>query len=295
MARTLGDHALVLPSGRTVGYTIYGDPDGMAVLNCHGGLVSGHDVEPVDRDARAIGLCVVSPDRPGVGRTDRLPGHGMIPWVKADLVPLLEHLHVDRLAVMGWSEGGQYALAAAFELNRRVTRCAVVAGCLPLDSVNLKELNRLDRTLTRLSEKAPVLVRSYFTLTGFLSKRAPHLLVRRAVRGLPKMEADAVIAQGRWLSTILGEGASQPRGGVDEYLAMSAAWGFTPEEVAVPVRIFQGSADLLVPAAWGNELAGRIPGATITLYPDGGHFIALTRRREILEYLAAGTRHSDTG
>ena len=24
--------------------------------------------------------------------TDRLPGHGMIPWVEADVVPLLEHL-----------------------------------------------------------------------------------------------------------------------------------------------------------------------------------------------------------
>lgn len=293
MARAVGDHVLALPSGRTVGYTIYGDPDGMTVLNCHGGLVSGHDAEPADRDARDLGLCIVSPDRPGVGRTDRLPGHGMIPWVQADLVPLLEHLHVDRLAVMGWSEGGQYALAVAFELDRRVTRCAVVAGCIPLDELaSLRELNRLDRTLTRLSEKAPVLARGYFRLTGILSKRAPQLVVRNAVRGLPKMEADAVIARGRWLPIIVGEGARQPHGGVDEYRAMSAPWGFTPEEVAVPVRIFHGRADLLVPVAWGNELAGRIPGATVTLYPDEGHFIALTRRREILEFLAGGTRRS---
>jgi pimeloyl-ACP methyl ester carboxylesterase len=58
-----------------------------------------------------------------------------------------------------------------------------------------------------------------------------------------------------------------------------------PEDVAIPVHIFHGSADALVPEAWGRELARRIPGAAITLYPDGGHFIALTRRREVLEYL----------
>ena len=36
-------------------------------------------------------------------------------------------------SVIGWSEGGQYALAASFELAGRVTGCAVIAGCPPLD------------------------------------------------------------------------------------------------------------------------------------------------------------------
>ena len=84
-----------------------------------------------------------------------------------------------------------------------------------------------------------------------------------------------------------GRRNNDSRGGVDEYLAMSAPWGFDPEDVTVPVRIFQGSADALVPEAWGDELARRIPGATITRYPDGGHFIAFTRRRDVLEYLGA--------
>ena len=70
---------------------------------------------------------------------------------------------------------------------------------------------------------------------------------------------------------------------------MSAPWGFEPEDVAVPVRVFQGDADALVPAAWGKVLADRIPGATLTIYPDEGHFIALTRSREVLTYLADRT------
>ncbi len=290
MALIPGDHVLWLPSGRCIGYCVYGDSAGKVVLNCHGGLVSGHDAAPADRHASSLGLCIVSPDRPGVGRTDRLPDYGMHSWVKADVGPLLEHLQIDQFAVMGWSEGGQYALAVAFELERRVTRCAVVAGCLPLDDPStFKELNRLDRTLTGLSRRAPFLTRSYFSLISLLSAVAPGLLIRSTIRGLPKAESEEVLAQGEWLSSMLGQGARQPQGGVDEYLAMSAPWGFAPEDVAVPVRVFQGGADALVPMKWGKVLADRIPGATLTIYPDEGHFIALTRSTEVLMYLAADT------
>jgi len=90
--RVLGDQELILRDGRRIGYTLYGDAHGTPVLNCHGGLLSGHDVGPADEDARALGLCLISPDRPGVGRTDRLPGHSLLRWVDADVVPLLEYL-----------------------------------------------------------------------------------------------------------------------------------------------------------------------------------------------------------
>ena len=283
----LGDQELTLRDGRRIGYTLYGDAYGNPVLNCHGGLLSGHDVGPADEDARALGLCLISPDRPGIGRTDRLPGHSLLRWVDADVVPLLEKLDVEDLRVMGWSEGGQYALAVAFALGLRVARCAVVAGCLPLDdSATLKELNRLDRSLIGLSKHVPVATRAYFAATRALSRHAPKVLLREAVKNLPADEAKAVTERGRWLPMLLGEGATNSRGGVDEYLSMSAPWEFTLEDVTIPVHVFQGDADTLVPAAWGRELARRIPGGRITCYPDGGHFIALTRRREVLGYLA---------
>ncbi len=284
-----GDHLLSLSSGRSIGYSVYGDPSGAVVLNCHGGLVSGHDVGPADQCAEELGLCIVSPDRPGVGRTDRLPGYGMIPWVRSDVVSLLEHLDVDRLGIMGWSEGGQYALAAAYELGPRVDRCAVIAGCLPLDDASVyPELNPIDRTLIALAQRGPILLRGYFRATAWLAAASPRLMMRIAVKSLPKDEIDAVAAQGGWLPTILGEGARQPRGGVDEYLAIRAPWGFVPEDIRVPVCIFQGGADELVPASWAEKLADRIPGAALVAFPGEGHFIALTRSKEVLDYLANG-------
>ena len=289
-----GDHTLSLPSGRTLGYAVYGDPAGPAVLSCHGGLVSGHDVSPADEIARDLGLCVVSPDRPGINATDRLPGYGLLSWVRADVVPLLDHLEVGPFGVMGWSEGGQYALAATFELAERVTACAVIAGCPPLDDpAMLAQSNHLDHALAVLSRRAPVALRCMAGGTRLLSSHAPRALLRAALRGQTDTEAAAVRSLGEWLPTILGEGAAQGQGMVDEYLAAVAPWGFAPEDLSATIRIFQGTADTLVPEAWGRMLADRIPDAALTLYPGEGHFIALTRRAEVLRWLAE--RHPAPG
>lgn len=284
---TRGEHMLQLPDGRAVGYAIYGDPEGLPVINCHGGLVSGHDFRPADRIAQSLGLCVISPDRPGIHRTDRLAGHGLLPWVRTDLVPLLNHLEVGSLGVMGWSEGGQYALAAAFALAGRVTACAVIAGCPPLDDpVTFKQSNRLDYALATLAQKAPMAVRVTATGTRWLSKHAPRVLLAASVRGLPSAEAEAVKEQGPWFPTILGEGAANPHGVVDEYRAAIAPWGFAPENLSTPVCIFQGSVDKMVPEAWGQVLAQRIPRSSFVSFPNEGHLIALTRREEVLRWLA---------
>ena len=288
---TPGDHVLTLRDGRRLGYAVYGDPDGSPVLNCHGGLVSGHDVAPADRLARSLGWYVISPDRPGIARTDRLPGHGVLPWVDADVVPLLDHLGVDRFAAMGWSEGGQYALATSVTLADRVTACAVIAGCVPLDDAEmLAQSNRVDRTFVLLARRLPPALWITSTSTRLLARWAPGVLVRSALDGEPEGEHAALYRQGSWFADILGEGAADAAGVVEEYRVIVAPWGFAPEDVTVPVGIFQGTADPVVPPAWGDTLAERIPGAELTVFPGEGHFISVTRRREVLEWLGADGR-----
>jgi pimeloyl-ACP methyl ester carboxylesterase len=289
---TCGDHSLTVANDRNVGYAIYGDPAGRPIVNCHGGLVSGHDVAPAHELARVLGLCVISPDRPGINHTDRLPSHGLLQWVRADLAPLLDHLEVEQIGLMGWSEGGQYALAAAYELGDRVTSCAVIAGCPPLEDPALfKQLNHLDRAFARLARRAPTVLRCIATCLHSVAKHAGGALVRASLRGEPSDEAKAVRDQGRWFPEVMAEGTANGRGVVDEYLAIVDPWGFLPEDVTTPVRIYQGTADTLVPEEWGRLLATRTPNASLVLYPDEGHFIALTRRRDALECLA-GSAHA---
>ena len=61
------DHVIRLRDGRTLGFAQYGDPAGFAVVNAHGGLACRLDVAQADAVASAIGIRLVSPDRPGIG------------------------------------------------------------------------------------------------------------------------------------------------------------------------------------------------------------------------------------
>ncbi|WJL94682.1 alpha/beta hydrolase [Microbacterium sp. ET2] len=281
----MNEMAIELPEGRTVAWWEFGDPDATTVvLNCHGGLMDGRDVALTDGVARERGIRIVSPDRPGVGGTSRARHSGMLPWVQRDVRPLLDHLGIASCAVMGWSEGGQYALAIAHELPERITRAAVIAGALPLDDPqNRAHLNRPDRRLAALSEHAPTLAHAYFAAARRMGRHVPDRFAAASARVLDATDQAVIHAHEDWfVSSALG--AMDDLGGAtDEYRVFVAPWGFAPEGVTVPVDVHQGSADQLIEPEWAEELAARLMHGRLIRWPGEGHFIAVTRRAEILE------------
>jgi pimeloyl-ACP methyl ester carboxylesterase len=272
--------------GRRVGYALYGDPDGFPVLNCHGGLLSRNDIAPAHEDAHRLGARIISIDRPGVALSDRQAGHAMVDWAAGDATSVLDALAVDRFAVMGWSLGGQYALAVAQALPQRVVRAAILAGCPPLDDpARLADLNRMDWRFVTLSTKRPRAARLVFSALHVTARSAPALVTRRTCAAMPAHEAAAIRAQGKWLARTTEEAVRNSRGVVDEYRAMVSPWGFDPADITVPVAVHQGTADSLVPESWGRDLAAMVGNATLQLHPGDGHMIALTRRAEVLAAL----------
>jgi pimeloyl-ACP methyl ester carboxylesterase len=266
-----------------VGYALYGDPDGFPVLNCHGGLLSRNDVAPVHADACRLGARIISIDRPGVALSDRNPEHAMCDWVSDDVTSVLAELKVGRCSVMGWSLGGQYAVAVAHVLSDRVARVAVLAGCPPLDHPSrLAELNGMDRRFAALSTTRPCAARTAFGVVHGVARYAPPLATRLTGVDLPAHEAAAVRAQGAWLPRTMEEGVRNSRGVIDEYRAMVSPWGFDPAGVSASVAVHQGSADKLVPQSWGRDLAAMLGNATFHLHAGDGHMIGLTKRAEVL-------------
>jgi pimeloyl-ACP methyl ester carboxylesterase len=86
----------------------------------------------------------------------------------------------------------------------------------------------------------------------------------------------------------LRESVSQGVSGwMDDDLAFAAAWGFELSAIRVPVCLWQGDLDVLVPRAHGEYLAARIPGATFELVPDAGHLL-LDQQADVLSWLAGG-------
>lgn len=279
-------HVHRMDDGRRVGYALYGDPDGFPVLNCHGGLLSRNDVAPVHADACGLGARIISIDRPGVALSDRNPGHAMRDWASDDVTSVLAELNVGRCSVMGWSLGGQYAVAVAHALSDRVVRVAVLAGCPPLDHPSrLAELNGMDRRFAALSTTRPRAARASFGVVHGMARYTPALATRLTCVDLPAHEAAAVRAQGAWLPRTMEEGVRNSRGVIDEYRAMVSPWGFDPAGVSASVAVHQGSADKLVPQSWGRDLAAMLGNATFHLHAGDGHMIGLTKRAEVLASL----------
>ncbi len=280
-------HVHRMDGGRRVGYALYGDPEGFPVVNCHGGLLCRNDVAPFHDDAVQRGIRVISIDRPGVALSDRNPGHAMCDWVADDVVSVLGRLGVDRFSAMGWSLGGQYAVAVAHVLPERVVRVATLAGCPPLDGPGrMTDANRLDRRLVALSTRRPLAARLAFGVLHGAARYAPSLVTRSTCARLPAHEAAALRAQGAWFPRTMEEGVRNGHGMVDEYRAMVAPWGFDPARVTVPVDVHQGSADKLVPEAWGRRLSDELGNATLHLHAGEGHLLNLRRGADILSSLA---------
>jgi pimeloyl-ACP methyl ester carboxylesterase len=72
-------------------------------------------------------------------------------------------------------------------------------------------------------------------------------------------------------------------------LEVHAEEGIAPDATAVAVSalILHGELDAIVPVAAAEQLAARIPGATLRILPDTGHVPTLTRPREVVAAIEA--------
>jgi pimeloyl-ACP methyl ester carboxylesterase len=73
----------------------------------------------------------------------------------------------------------------------------------------------------------------------------------------------------------------------DDDLAFARSWGFALENMAVPVTIWQGREDAMVPYAHGAWLSSHVKGATARLFDDEGHLSLALRFGEIVDDLLA--------
>ena len=65
--------------------------------------------------------------------------------------------------------------------------------------------------------------------------------------------------------------------------------GFDIDEVKMPVKIWHGTADTLVPIAQGRHLAGRLASAELVELPDVGHLHTPERVAQIAAELTQTT------
>jgi pimeloyl-ACP methyl ester carboxylesterase len=275
-----------LPDGRQLGYQEYGAFEGDPVFFFHGWIGSRLDFGPNDAAAKALGIRVVSVDRPGCGSSDFQPDRKMLDWPN-DVSSLADALGIWRFAVCGHSFGGPYVAACAHQLSSRVTSAAIVAGISPVSvSGATRGMPALVRGTFWLGGRVPVLTRPFVTLMAASVKRPKAL--RKGMRSrLPEGEL-ALLDEPRFAGFVESLGEMVARGSKGAYWdarVFLGDWGFGCADIEVPVFLFYGRADHNVPVHMGEYYRDSIPGSRATFYPDEGHLIMYSRASEILSSL----------
>ncbi len=233
-------------------YAIFNnDAAGPSVLLIHGGLGMtenwGHQVPVLMKEYR-----VVVADTRGHGRSTRTKQPLGYATMTDDYVALLDHLKIDKVAVVGHSDGAIIGLDMAVRYPQRVRKLLAFAA-----NFNVAGLKNDDFDPTQDPVLAPVLVSSRSEYERVSPTPTEYEAFRKELFAM-------------W--------SSQP--------------DFKPEQLAkigAPTVVMGAEQDEFIRREHTEELARLIPGAKLVMLPDVGHLATLQDpllfNREVLQFL----------
>lgn len=278
--------------GRQLEYLVSGPPDGPALLFQVGTPNAATLIRAVTEPAAALGLRVICYSRPGYGQSTAKPGRTVADCVP-DVRAVLEAVAVEKFYTLGWSGGGPHALACAALLPDRCLGAATLAGVAPYPAPGIDFLDGMDESNVAEFSAA---FEGVDAVTTFLE---PMPAVFGAATGKSVIEGMAGLLSPVDVAALTGEFADDMaaaiRGAVssgiagwrDDDLAFVEHWGFALSGITVPVSVWQGRQDRMVPFAHGQWLAANIPGAQAHLFATEGHLSLVAQFDTILENLVS--------
>ncbi len=283
--------------GRTLEVLVTG-PDSALALVYHSGTPSAAVPWPaLDRVAGAQGVRAVTWSRPGYAGSTEQPERSVAD-VAADTVTVLDALGLGEFVTLGWSGGGPHALACAALLPERCLAAATLAGAGPYGVAGLDFLagmaqeNRLE--FGAALEGHDALDRVLIEMSNGLGSVTPDQ-VAESLGGLVS-EVDRQSLTGELAAYLAAALAASVSTGVagwrDDDLAFTRRWGFDLDDITVPVAVWQGRQDLMVPPSHGRWLAAHVPGVRARLFEDEGHLSLVNRLDEIVADLTASAARS---
>jgi pimeloyl-ACP methyl ester carboxylesterase len=284
---------LPLPDGRVLEVDVSGPDGGIPLVMHHGTPGERSQYPPFAEAAMARGLRFVSYSRPGYGGSSRQPGR-VVADCAADTAAILAHLGADRCYTAGGSGGGPHALACAALLGDRVLACATVAAVAPFGAEGLDFLEGMGRenheelgaALAGPAELQAYLEREVQAFAGVTGEQVA------AALGDLVSAVDAAALTGDFADYVAASSRHAVANGIwgwfDDDLAFTRPWGFDLDSIGVPVAVWQGGQDRMVPFAHGRWLAAHLPTARARLLPEQGHLsIAVDKFGEVIGDLVA--------
>jgi pimeloyl-ACP methyl ester carboxylesterase len=232
---------------------------------------------------------IVSVERPGVGESTPHRFDAVIDFA-SDVEQLCDSLGLERFAIAGLSGGGPYALACAHEMPERVLAGAILGGVAP--SVGPDAAHGGAAALVRAFE--PILRHVHGPLGGLLRSAIrvlepfadplTDLFARVMPPGDQRIFEDQAMRRMFQEDLILGSRRNMQAIFLDAML-FARDWGFSLADIRVPIHLWYGDSDTIVPAHHGEHLAQRIPDARLRVRSQEGHLGGLGASLEIFDAL----------
>jgi pimeloyl-ACP methyl ester carboxylesterase len=282
------------PDGRTLEVLLGGDPDGFPLVYHHGTPQGAVPDPNLERAATAHHLRVVTYSRPGYGEsTPRSDGAttATVADDAADVATILDHLGLQEFVTLGWSGGGPRSLACAAMLPGRCLAATCGVGIAPVEEYdgdiregmgaeNVAEYTAAFAGPDALTEHLEQHWASAFSVT-------PEQIGASLGDLAPPVDRAALTGE---LAETLA--ASMHRAGVQGFvgwvhddLTHLRPWGFKVGDIEVPVAVWQGTADMMVPFAHAQWLAAHIPGVRAHFEDGEGHLSLMVQMPRILDDL----------
>lgn len=299
-AQSKENQTLKLPDGRVMGFSEFGDPSGRPLLYFHGYPSSRLEGTGMDHVARKTNLRVFTLERPGFGISTPQPGRRVIDYVH-DVKAFTDYMGFGRVAIMGGSGGGPYALACAHSLPRSMlSAVGLFASGGPYDKSweGIPLRSRLGYLTAKYAPRAlgatgsAIVGTAKWAIRGPGAKRFDAMLAKeRQTSENPPSGMTVEEAREEAIRTMF-EGFAQGSGAfVEEAIVLSVRhWGFELEETDFPIQIWHGEKDTNAPIQWIRNMSKRLPNSRLKEYPGESHYTMVNHLEGILaEFMPMGS------
>jgi non-heme chloroperoxidase len=263
--------------GRTSYYIDEGDPKGRAVVFIGGAGTSleAFQLTEFARTSReALGLRVISVERNGFGESQLDLDLGYADY-NAEILAVLDHLGIDKFAVLAISGGGAYATQLAAQVPERVISlhaAAAVSSTLP---------TRTPPNCSRTLEE-----RNVQNAFWYANPKIWWGVPGSPVLVIPGWQATAYLDAVR--SFYLGGGLGDPSAlSHEQMLPCEPDAVVDASRITAPTYLYWGGADTSVPATVMKQWQDALPNVVrATVYPGEGHTVQYRHWDQIMVDMA---------
>jgi pimeloyl-ACP methyl ester carboxylesterase len=281
-----------LREGAVIAFEEYGDANGVPVIFCHGWPSSRTMARLTDEPAHELGVRMISPDRPGISGSSLQPNRKLIDWPLI-VERLTDQLGVGEFRMLAISGGAPYAYATAAAMPERVRAIAIVGGAPPMaELADADGLLPLYRWMLALYRARPRLLRTLFYLARpILSVRPPVRFRPLLLKMLMLRPCDAESLRDAAAFEAIFESQrrawrASAKGVMADAQIYAQPWGFSFEDIRVPVRLWHGKQDRAFSFHLAEEVAKRLPDCNTRFIDNAGHYsLPIRYMREILKDL----------